>query len=121
MEDRDAGVISKCDWVRVSVRGTLAFIQANANCGMSDISKSLRQDPIKLRPALQLLTAAGTVKATGKKRGTKYYAAGAGAPKKSAAPKPTKKPTSKKKTARKAKRKPVARKKKTAIKSKRKA
>ena len=70
---------------------------------MSDISKSLRQDPVKLRPALKTLTEAGKVKVTGKKRGTKYHAGGAGAARKSAAPK--RKTTTKKKTARKAKRK----------------
>ena len=85
---------------------------------MSDISKALGQDPVKLRPAIKTLTEAGTVKVTGKKRGTKYHAAGAGAPRKSAAPKAT--GTTKKKTGRKTKRKPAGRK-KAARKTKRKA
>tara|TARA_R110002126_G_scaffold28337_2_gene94161 strand:- start:763 stop:1263 length:501 start_codon:yes stop_codon:yes gene_type:complete len=90
--------------LEATANDVLAFIDANANCGMSDISKALRQDPIKLRPALQLLTAAGRVKVTGKKRGTKYHAGGAGTAKKTAAPKTAKNSRTKKKTARKAKR-----------------
>ena len=53
------------------------YIQANPGCGMSDMSAAFGQDPVKLRPALQLILAARKVKTTGQKRGTKYFAAGA--------------------------------------------
>tara|TARA_R110002073_G_scaffold156258_2_gene311560 strand:- start:1244 stop:1756 length:513 start_codon:yes stop_codon:yes gene_type:complete len=53
------------------------YIQANPGCAMSDMSAALGQDPVKLRPALQLILASKKVKTTGQKRGTKYFAAGA--------------------------------------------
>lgn len=90
--------------LRATADAILAFIKANDGCAMSDISSAMRQAPIKLRPAIQILINEGSARTTGAKRGTKYHPGRGGA---------------KKAASSKAKRKPAARKKKAARKTKR--
>lgn len=82
----------------------LAFIKGNDACAMSDISAAMGEEPIKLRPAIQILLEEGAIHTTGAKRGTKYHPGGKRGGAKKAASKSKRKPAGRKKAARKTKR-----------------
>jgi hypothetical protein len=81
-----------------------AYVKANDGCGMGDLTKATGHPATRIRPIVKDLMAAGTIKSTGQKRGTKYHPGGGKAAPKKAAPKrkTSSKKTVKRKTARKA-------------------
>tara|TARA_R110002126_G_scaffold12416_14_gene54041 strand:+ start:3425 stop:3931 length:507 start_codon:yes stop_codon:yes gene_type:complete len=91
--------------LRDTANAILAFIKSNDGCAMSDISAAMGEEPIKLRPAIQILLEENSAHTTGAKRGTKYHPGGKrGGGAKKAATKAKRKPAGRKKAARKAKR-----------------
>ena len=76
----------------------VSYVRSNPGAAMGDLSSALNQDSATLRPQVNELLEAGTLRKEGEKRGTKYFAGKARAARKTKTKAKGRKKTTRKKT-----------------------